>query len=121
MTTIESIREKLDKVGLFLFAERAGYNKMVKIGPYGAREAFKQLAFEVEPMIDTLNGVKAQLREEEIQSARVKVNLEYVINYLDQKITHLQESQTNVADDYLNGYIKHKRYLIDAIEEIDSL
>ena len=118
MTTIESIRKKLDKVTLFLRLEQAGYNKMVRTGPDGPREAFRQLAFEVEPMIDTLNDVKLQLRETDIQSARVKTDLEYVINYLDRKITHFQEGPANV-DDHVNEYIKHKRYLIDAIEDIE--
>ena len=118
MTTIESIREKLDKVTLFLFFEKAGYNKMVRIGPDGAREAFKRLAFEVEPMIDTLNDVKSQLREADIQWARVRTDLEYVINYLDRRIAHLQEGPANV-DDHVNEYIKHKKYLIDAIEDIE--
>ena len=121
MTTIESIRKKLDKVGFFLFAVHAGHNKMAEKGPDGAREAFKQLAFEAEDMIDTLNDVKAHLREEDIQPARVKAGLEYVINYLDKRITRLQENQTNVVNDHLNEWIKHKKYLIDAIEEVDSL
>ena len=117
MTTIESIRKKLDKVTLFLRLEQAGYNKMARIGPDGTREACKQLAFEVEPMIDTLNDAKVQLREADIRWAPVKTDLEYVINYLDQKITHLQEGPANVDD--VNEYIKHKRYLIDAIEDIE--
>ena len=118
MTTIESIQKKLDKVILFLFSRKAGYQRMVREGPDSAREAFKQLAFEVEPMIDTLNDVKLQLREDDFQSTRVRRDLEYVINYLDKKITHFQKGSASV-DDHVNEYIKYKNYLIDAIEDIE--